>query len=95
MPELWIYLIILHVPQAFEDAAGLKMCQGSMDMVPLYMQGLLIFLNMCKYGTQYASTMPEYALSFNNVPEYAWKCLNKLFSFDYARVLNLSHHPRY
>ena len=87
LPGLWICLITLHVRQAFEDGSGSKMCQSS-DMAWLYVQRLRRVLNMSEYGSIYLNTAwicLNILASLNifqhvcNVPEYAWKYLNKLF----------------
>ena len=75
MPGLWIYLIILRVPQAFEDAWGSK-CARVLNMMRLYMQGLHRILNITEYASMYQHlNLPRYALKTLNVAEYFWKSL--------------------
>ena len=84
MLGLWICLIILYVWQAFEVALDSK-CTSALSIACFYMQTLCKALNMAQHN----SIMPAYALmSINmsdpgwkllNVPEYVWKCPNKLF----------------
>ena len=90
MLELWIFPITLHVCQAFEDTLNPK-CAWVLKMTWLCIQGLHRVLNMSEYGSiclnnawmsQYASVslnMHEHGWIFLNIPQYAWKCLNKLF----------------
>ena len=91
MSRLWIHLIILHIQQAFEDASGCKYAKV-LNMTRLYIQGLHKVLNMCENSTiclNNAWIASEYVLMYLNlskhgwillnVPEYTWKCLNKLF----------------
>ena len=90
MTGLWIFLIILHVWQAFEDTSDSK-CARVLNKAWLCIQELCRVLNMSVYSSicfnnawmsQYASMsldMHKHGWILLNVPEYAWKFLNKLF----------------
>ena len=90
MSGLWIFLIILHVWQAFEEASDSK-CARVLNMEWLCIQGLHKVLTMSEYGSiclnnawmsQYTSMsldMHKHDWILLNVPEYAWKFLNKLY----------------
>ena len=75
MLRLWMYLVILYVRQALEEASGFK-CVRVFNMVRLYMQGLQRVDAWCLNIAQYASIMPKYTSLCLNAPQYAWTWLN-------------------
>ena len=81
----WLCLIILHVPQAFEDYTGSK-CARVLNMARFYMQGLHRVLNMSEYGSINISN----AWISLNMTEFCWMSLNMP---ENAQV-NCSNHAR-
>ena len=93
MTGLWIYLIILHVRKAFEDASCSKygfICNSYSEF--------WICLDIARYATimpQYALiplSMPEHGWILLNVPKYVWKCLNKLLWFSTCLIITCISH---
>ena len=69
MTGLWIYLIILHVRKAFEDASCSKygfICNSYSEFW------------ICLDIARYATIMPQYALIPLSMPEHGWILLKSL-----------------
>ena len=77
--------------QTSENTLGSKGARV-LNMAWLYMQGLYRVVNMSQYAWICLNILnkPDHYWIWLNVPEYAWKCLSKLFS-DNVRFSIILH----